>query len=140
MEVSRMKQRKERVKSIFVMVLVSAITFVVFGCASGPKLGKSTDLQQLLNKLPEVQVSGKNVKFEFGGDVWISKVDGKDFLAGTFTSEDTANGSVLTLKQTHAYSNEQRPGIGGDVGWVKTSAPLIVLEYKKGPPETLSVK
>jgi hypothetical protein len=38
------------------------------------------------------------------------------------------------------YSSEQKPGIGGDVGWVKTPGPNITLEYKKGPPETLTTK
>jgi len=80
------------------------------------------------------------MKFEFGGDVWIAKVDDKNFMAGTFASEDTDEGSVLTLKQTHVYSTEEKPGVGGDVGWVKTPGPDIVLEYQKGPPETLTVK
>jgi hypothetical protein len=131
---------KKNGKSIFILVLVLAITFVVMGCASGPKLGEPTELQQLLNELPEVPVAGKSVKFEFGGEGWISRVDGKEFLAGTFASEDTADGSILTLTQTHIYSDEQKPGIGGDVGWVKTPGPAIVLEYKKGPPAGLTTK
>jgi len=131
---------KKNFYSTFVMALVLTITFVVIGCASGPKLGQPTDLQRLLNALPEIQVAGKSLKFEFGGDTWIARVSGKNFLAGTFTSEDSADGSILTLKQTHVYSTEQKPGIGGDVGWVKTPGPNIVLEYKKGPPESLSAK
>jgi hypothetical protein len=131
---------KRRINSAFVLFLALTIISVMIGCASGPKLGSPTLLQQLLNALPEVSVAGKDLKFEFGGTTWIARVDGKNFMAGTFTSEDTADGSILTLKQTHLYSTEQKPGIGGDVGWIKTPGPDIVLEYKKGPPETLAVK
>jgi hypothetical protein len=97
-------------------------------------------LQKILNEIPAIPVAGKNVKFEFGGDVWISRVDGKYFLAGTFVSEDNDSGSLLTLTQTHLYSDEQKPGIGGDVGWIDTPGPEIVLDYKKGPPVALAVK
>ncbi|MDR2589250.1 MAG: hypothetical protein LBC67_07475 [Spirochaetales bacterium] len=131
---------KTRFGFTFLGALVLLITFVTIGCASGPKLASPTPLQQELNSLPEVPVAGKNLKFEFGGDAWIAKVDGKNFLAGTFTSNDTAEGSDITLKQTHIYSAEQKPGIGGDVGWVKTPGPDISLVYKKGPPESLTVK
>jgi hypothetical protein len=131
---------KLRLKGAFLCALVLAITSIMAGCASGPKLGQKTPLQEILNRLPQIPVAGKTVKFEFGGDAWISKVDGKNFLAGTFKAEDTADGSTLTLKQTHVYSDKQKPGVGGDVGWVKTPGPDIVLEYKKGPPETLTVK
>jgi hypothetical protein len=129
---------KIRINSAFILVLT--ITSVMIGCASGPKLGSPTPLQQVLNVMPEVSVAGKDLKFRFGGDAWIAKVDGKNFMAGTFTSEDTADSSILTLKQTHIYSTEKKPGIGGDIGWIETPGTDIVLEYKKGPPETLTVK
>jgi hypothetical protein len=116
------------------------ITCLLASCASEPKLGDATILQQVLNELPSIPIAGKDLHFEFGGDTWIAKVDNEDYMAGTFTSEDTAEGSILTLNQTHIYSKEQKPGISGDIGWVKTPGPQIVLEYKKGPPETLSVK
>jgi hypothetical protein len=131
---------EKRIKAVFWGILVLSLISVMVGCASGPKLGSPTVLQKLLNAMPTVPVAGKDLKFEFGGDVWIAKVDGKDFMAGTFKSEDSADGSILTLKQTHIYSTEQKPGIGGDIGWVKTPGPDIVLEYKKGPPETLTVR
>jgi hypothetical protein len=131
---------KKRIGSVFFWFFALSAAFVVNGCASGPKLGSPTPLQQLLNALPEVTVAGKNLKFEFGGDTWIAQVDKKNFLAGTLIFEDTADGSTLTLKQTHVYSTEQKPGIGGDVGWTKTPGPDIVLEYKKGPPVSFTVK
>jgi hypothetical protein len=95
---------------------------------------------QRLSPTTEVSVVGKKVKFEFGGDTWISKADGKNFMAGTFKFEDNADGNTLTLKQTYVYSTEQKPGIGGDVGWVKASGQDIVLEYKKSALEILAVK
>jgi hypothetical protein len=137
MEVLFMKQFRT---VMFMTVLVLSSLAVMTGCATGPKLGKVNVLQAALNSLPEVPMAGKQVKFEFGGDTWITRVDGKGFLAGTLTFEETADGAALTLSQTHVYSDQQKPGIGGDVGWVKTPGPKIVLEYKKGPPETLTVK
>ncbi|MDR1466641.1 MAG: hypothetical protein LBI40_03385 [Treponema sp.] len=131
---------KLKFRSICLVLLTMAITGLMVGCASGPKLGQPNAIQRVLNELPAIPIAGKDLKIEFGGDTWIAKVDGKDYMAGTFTSEDNSDGSVLTLKQTHIYSTEQKPGIGGDVGWVKTPGPDIALEYKKGPPETLSVK
>lgn len=131
---------KRFTSSVFLCIAALLAAFVVASCASSPKLGTPTLIQQLLNELPAVSVAGKNLKFEFGGDVWIAKVDGKGFLAGTFQFAETADGGTLTLKQTHMYSTEQKPGVGGEVGWVKTPGPDIVLEYKKGPPETLGVK
>ena len=121
-------------------ILCLATLALMAGCASKPKLGNPTDLQKALNLLPEVEVAGKKVKFEFGGDVWISKVNGAYFLAGTFTAEDTPEGSAITLKQTHAYSNEKKPVGGGIVGWVGTPGPDIVLDYIKGPPEELKAR
>ena len=125
---------------VLAAILVLAVSAITIGCASGPKLGTATPLQQALNKLPEITIAGKDLKFEFGGDTWIARVDGKDFSAGNYKSEDNEEGSTLTLKQTHLYSTEQKPGIGGDIGWVQTPGVDIVLEYKIGPPETLGVK
>jgi hypothetical protein len=137
LEVSNMKQKK---CSVFLALLVLTITGFIAGCASGPELGEETDLQRALNQLPAVPVAGKDLKFQFGGDAWISRVDGKEFLAGTFKSEDNDSGSVLTLTQTHLYSDQQKPGVGGDVGWVKTPGPAIVLQYTEGPPPALSAE
>jgi hypothetical protein len=131
---------KKNLNSLFILMLVLTIASLMFSCASGPKLGQPTVLQSLLNDLPEVSIAGKRVQFEFGGDIWISKVDGKEYLAGTFKSEDNTGGSTLTLKQTHIFSTNQKPGVGGEVGWVKTPGPDIILEYKKGPPASLTAK
>ena len=130
---------KNRINSAVFLVLALSISFVLFGCASGPKLGTPSPLQQVLNALPEVPVAGKNLKFEFGGNTWIAKVDGKNFSAGSFKFVEIAGGT-MTLKPTHLYSTQQKPGIGGDVGWVKTPGPDIVLEYKEGPPAAFGVK
>ena len=131
---------KKKFNSMFLAALVLIMTFVMIGCASGPELGKPTELQQLLNELPAIKVAGNDLKFQFGGDSWIAKKDGKNFLAGTFKSQDSADGSNITLKQTHIYSTEKKPGIGGDIGWVDTPGPDISLEYKKGPPASLNTK
>jgi hypothetical protein len=133
-------QKMKQKSSLMFLVLALFITGIITGCASAPELGEATELQQILNALPAVPVAGKNLKFEFRGDVWISKVDGKDFSLGAFKSEDNELGSIITLTQTHLYSDKQKPGVGGDVGWVGTPGPEIVLEYIKGPPAKLSPK
>jgi hypothetical protein len=61
-------------------------------------------------------------------------------MAGTYVSEDTETGSVLTLTQTHLYTDTVNPLTKKAVGWVSSSGPKILLEYKKGPPETLLPK
>ncbi|MDR1956657.1 MAG: hypothetical protein LBQ30_07375 [Treponema sp.] len=129
---------KLRFKFAFCAVLALLITGVVF--AADPKLGQPTPLQLSLNQMSEITVAGKSVKFEFGGDTWIAKVGGTEFLAGTFVSEDTEDGSILTLKQTHIYFDRPKPIGRGVIGWVATPGPDIVLEYKKGPPETFALK
>jgi hypothetical protein len=133
-EVSIVKQ-----KSWLIFMVVLVLSVISIGCSSVPTpSGEKGKLEDILNALPAIDdpVSGKKVKFEFDRNVWYQKADGKNFLAGTFESE----GDILTLTQTHIYSDEQKPGIGGDIGWIETSGPEITLEYKAGPPASLSVK
>jgi hypothetical protein len=122
------------------LCLVLAALFA--GCASSaPKLGEPTILQTALNALPAVEIGGKNIQFKFGGDVWISEVDGVAYQAGTFAAEDTPDGSAITLKPTHTYSSEKKPVGGGVIGWIETKdLPDIFLDYLKGPPEELKVR
>jgi len=133
-----MKQIKRFcVPGIFTLIFAALMA----GCASKPVLGQPTELQVLLNAMPAIPISGKNLKIDFGGDVWIGKVDGNEYLAGTYKSEDTAEGSLLTLTPTHAYSKEKTPGAAGvEIGWVETPGAKIVLDYKKGPPSSLTLK
>jgi hypothetical protein len=126
-----------------------------------PKLGEPTKLQQALNLVPAVPMGGKNLKFEFGGDTWIAKVNGANFLSGNCIFEETGNGTILTLKATNAWSGAvgevidflQNVGVplGPAAGPLRTAARLtarvakwipikesaIVLEYKEGPPASL---
>jgi len=139
---------KRNINSIFVGVLVLFIAFVIIGCASGPVLGSPTPLQSILNALPAIPLAGNNLKFQFGGDTWIATNNGANFLAGTFNAEETYEGTILTLKQTHIGPSGTGNVAGGTVGaatgvvgraakWVKASGPEIVLIYEKGPPATL---
>ncbi len=118
----------------FVGVAVFAISLMMTGCASAPKLGEPTPLQQTLNTLPEVPAFDKTLKFEFGGNIWFAKLDGKEFLAGTLASEEADGVTSLTLTATHTYSSEQKPGVGGDIGWLPIPAaiPAITLKAKEG--------
>jgi hypothetical protein len=128
-------------KYVLFAVLAVSVLAIFGSCKTAPAAKPLTPLQRVINELPAVPVAGKDLKFEFvDGETWVAKVSGKDFLKGSFTSEDTADGSILTLAQTHIYSDEQKPGVGGDVGWVKTPGPKITLEYKEGPPATLTAK
>ncbi|MCL2764495.1 MAG: DUF4339 domain-containing protein [Treponema sp.] len=99
-----------------------------------PRLGEPTLLQQTLNRMPAIPIVGNNLQFVFGGDTWIAKRNGRDFLAGAFASEDTNEGVIITLAQTHTYPPRNIPGIN----WIRTPGPTIVLEYKIGPPASLT--
>jgi hypothetical protein len=123
-------------KIVFFNVFFMAIATLVFSQSSAvPTLGEPSLLQQGWNLLPTIPIAGKNLKFAFGGDTWIAKLDGKDLLAGTFIFKDTDNGGIITLKQTHTYPPISIPG----AGWISTPGPDIVLEYKKGPPSSFSL-
>jgi hypothetical protein len=108
---------------LFLLFFVAAPVF-----SQAPKLGKPTTLQAALNLMPAVPVSGQTLKFEFGGDIWIAKLNGKNLLAGTVVTQDTKDGNVMVLTQTHTY-------VG--VAWVKTPGPDIILDYTPGPPAVL---
>ena len=126
-----------------------------------PAPGVATPLQIILNALPAIPIAGNSLKFQFGGDRWTATVNGQNFSAGTIESEDTDSGSLLTLKQTHIWPGavgktagriaNRIPGasaaggalntagnIAGAVGPIEASGPVIVLEYKAGPPARLS--
>jgi hypothetical protein len=128
---------------------------------SVPQLGDPTILQQGLNLLPAVPIAGKNLKFEFGGDNWIAKVNGGNFLAGNCTFDETDNGYIITLKTTHVWTGAveevidllQKVGVplGPAAGPLRTAArvasriakwiPLkessIILEYNEGLARSL---
>jgi hypothetical protein len=106
-------------------------------------------LQNILNDMPVIPIAGNYLKFHFGGDTWIATNNGADFLAGTFKAEETYDGAILTLNQTHIGPSGAENVAGGSAGafssvlrknakWVKASGPEIVLKYEKGPPATLA--
>ena len=133
---------KKRLIPTFVWVLVLSIAFVMAGCSSSPHLGTPTPLQSILNAMPAIPIpSVGSLKFQFSGDTWIATLSGANFMAGTFTVEDTDDGSILTLQQTH-IAGSAAPGAAGMVGraagWVKMTGKPLILEYKKGPPASLS--
>jgi hypothetical protein len=127
-----------------------------------PQLGEPTVLQQGLNLLPAIPIAGKNLKFEFGDDTWIAKVNGANFLAGNCLFEETGNGYIITLKTTNVWSGAveevidllQKAGVplGPAAGPLRTAARLaarvakwiplkgsaIILEYNEGPPAKMS--
>jgi hypothetical protein len=131
------------------------------GLAPGvPITDLPTALQAILNNLPAIPIAGNNLKFIFNGDKWTATVNGENFLAGTIEFESTADGALLTLKQTHIWPGavgrtagriaSRIPGggaaagalntagnIAGAAGAVEASGPVIVLEYRAGPPSSL---
>jgi len=99
--------------------------------SSDSRAGIPPLLQQALNLLPEVPIpSVGNLKFVFHDDTYTAKLNGNDLLAGTLTAQDTAEGVMLTLKQTHTVVRGRR---------IRTPGPDIVLEYKRGPPASFRV-
>jgi hypothetical protein len=118
-------------------------------------------LQIILNALPAIPIVGNNLKFQFGGDNWVATVNGENFWAGTSELEDTDDGAMLTLQQTHIWPGavgktagrlaKKVPGggavggaldtagsVAGAVGPIEVSGSAIVLQYKAGPPAKLS--
>jgi len=128
---------------------------------SVPKLSEPTLFQQGLNRLPAVPIVGKNLKFEFGGDIWIAKINGENFLAGDCIFEKNDNGYNITLKTTNVWSGAvddvidlfQKIGVplGPATGplraaaklaakfakWIPFNGSSIILEYNEDPPGSL---
>ena len=126
-----------------------------------PQLNQPTALQSILNDLPAILIAGNYLKFEFSGESWVAKVNGESFSTGTIEFETTAEGGILTLRQTHIWPGavgrtagrvaNRIPGSGaiggalntagniaGTLGSIETSG-TIVLEYRVGPPASLSL-
>jgi len=124
--------------------------------------GAITPMLAILNALPAIPMAGNNLKFQFGGDSWTATVNGENFSAGTIEFELTQNGAMLTLKQTHIWPGavgrtagrvaNRIPGgaavgsaldtagrVAGAAGAVEATGPDIILEYKVGPPPSLSL-
>jgi len=124
--------------------------------------GETTLLQQILNRMPAISIAGNSLKFEFNGETWIARVNGENFSAGTIQFDVTSEGGILTLSQTHIWPGAVGrtagrvasviPGgsavsgvlntagnIAGAAGAIEMSGTVIVLEYKAGPPTTLSL-
>jgi hypothetical protein len=123
------EENQKYFSKVFILVPLFLLFFAVAPVFSQtPQLGQPTLLQQALNRLPAIPVAGQTLKFDFGGEIWIAKLNGKGILAGSITQHDTNEGSILVLKQTHAY-------VG--IAWVKTPGADIILEYKQDPPASL---
>ena len=103
---------------------------------STPQLGTPTPFQQTFNTMPAISIPlvGKSFKFELGGDNWIAKVNGENYLAGNCIMEETENGYIINLKTTHVWSGVvedvidllQKAGIplGPAAGPLRTAARL----------------
>ena len=135
---------------------------VVSGFIAEPQSAIPVPLQIILNAMPAVPVAGNNLKFYFNGDRWTTTVNGENFSAGTLEREDTNDGCMLTLKQTHIWPGavgrttgriaNMIPGgsnvgsalntagtITGAAGAIESSGPVIVLEYREGPPASFKL-
>ena len=123
MTVSIIQKRFNGVLTLIPLFLLFLGAVPVF--SQTPRLGQPTLLQQQLNRLPAVTVAGQTLKFDFGGEVWMAKLNGQNLLAGTIETHETNTGSILQLKQTHTYVK---------IAWIKTPGADIILEYVEGPP------
>jgi hypothetical protein len=128
------------------------------------KLGEPNLLQQKINQLPSIPIAGKNLKFEFGGDNWMAKVNGQNFLTGDCIFEENGNGYMITLTMTNVWSGaveeviDLLQNIGVPLGpaagplkvaakfaskiakWIPLKGSSISLEYNEGPPVSLKLK
>jgi len=93
-----------------------------------PVLGQPNILQQALNLLPAIPISGQTLKFQFGGEAWLATLNGRNLFTGYLTLRENDEGViVLTLQQTHTFG----------LRWMQTPGAEIVLEYTRGPPTSL---
>jgi hypothetical protein len=135
---------KKQIKTILATILGIIAVSLLFGCASGPNFGQPTPIQQELNKLASavpINIAGQRIFLSFEGDFWRGRLNGKDAFAGDCKIDENDDGAIITLNQTLICldSGKTVPVTGEPVlTWQKTSGPEIVLEYKKGPPATLS--
>ena len=84
--------------------------FTTFGTMLyGQGLEPATPIQNILNAARSITINGKNLKFEFGGNRWIAKDNGINYLAGVIESDIDNNddSGVLTLRQTHIWQIEE---------------------------------
>ncbi|WP_461257561.1 hypothetical protein, partial [Treponema sp. R80B11-R83G3] len=120
---------------------------------------------KILNSLPAITIAGNSLKFQFNNDKWTALLNGENFSTGVTEVENTATGSILTLKQTHIWPGAAAktagkaasfiPGgaaVGGALntassvagaaglapGAVEASGQAIILEYIAGPSPKLS--
>jgi len=135
-----MKNQKKKVLVTIIGLVVMSILFV----SAAPGFGKPTEFQKTLNeaisKIP-LDIAGKQIKITFEGGFWRGQLDGQDLLAGECNIEENDDGAIITLKQSWAYvdTGKKAPVTGKPISaWVKTPGPEIILEYKKGPPATLT--
>jgi hypothetical protein len=112
-----------------------------------------TSLLNTLNTMPAIRIAGNNLKFQFTSDNWTAMLNGESFSTGTIEVEETNDGTILNLKQTHIWPGavagkavgklaSKVPGgavagsalnaAGGLAGAVEASGPVIVLGYKAG--------
>jgi len=100
------------IKSVIISAMAFFITFLSIGNLYSQELqiGSPTPFQIILNNMPAIPIAGNILKFEFGGDTWIARLNGENFSAGSIEIFDTDEGNIITLKQTHAW--------GGAVGSV----------------------
>ncbi|MCL2277303.1 MAG: porin family protein [Treponema sp.] len=127
----------KKITGWLIFFLIVSVGIFFSGCASNPvpKLGQPTLLQIALNKLPSIPMAGNNLDFEFGGDAWVARVGGRNFLTGTLVTQDIGESTFLLLKQTHIFPPASAPSVPGvSLGWISTPGPEIIMEYKAGPP------
>jgi hypothetical protein len=133
----------KQIRTVLVAIIGIIAISILLGCASGPKFGNPNAIQVLLNVVAKkypIDIAGKKVELSFEGDSWRGKVDNKDSLAGDCTIKETDKGATLTLNQKWAWVENENPVTKKPIGWQKTPGPEFVLEYDKGPPESLTKK
>jgi hypothetical protein len=119
-------------------------------------------LLTILNSFPAIPIAGNNLKFLFTRERWTATVNGENYLTGNIEVEETDNGLLLKLGQTHIWPGavgksvgriaslipgggaagsvlNTASGLAGQaVGAVEMSGPLYILEYITGPAAKLS--
>ncbi|MDR2953003.1 MAG: hypothetical protein LBU82_07150, partial [Treponema sp.] len=73
------------------------------GGAGGSQNFIQEPLLMILNSFPALPIAGNNLKFVFESERWTATVNSENYLAGNIEAEETDNGYLLKLSQTHIW-------------------------------------
>jgi len=133
---------KKRIKKN-ILIIIGLVVINILFISAEPSFGTPTPFQQTINQLIgliPINIAGKQIKISFEGNTWRGTLNGADLLAGECKFEETADGTIIHIKQSWLYANSGQinPITKKPIAtWVETNGPDLFFEYKKGPPPSI---